>query len=135
MDWNKQDKYFEDIVDLCKVGEVRDSKREYFASKYQWLKENHPEYWVWDQDFQFGINFLDKLSTSNYNSILDVGCGSGQFCRLVKDANMCNIVNGTDIVDVVSVSRDNIEFNFEGCAQELPYKDNQFDVVTSFDVL
>ena len=40
-----------------------------------------------------------------------------------------------DVVNSVSVDRDDISFDFGYSAHELPYSDNQFDLVTSFDVL
>ncbi len=134
--WNSLDKYFEDRVNTLLTKSI-EYKRDYFASKYQWLKENHPEYWgnTLEWGYAFGIEFLDQLKIHNYKSILDVGCGSGAFCRLVKDQNVCDDVWGMDIVDNVLVSRDGITFDLGYSAHELPYEDNQFDAVTIFDVM
>ena len=70
-----------------------------------------------------------------YHVVADVGCGSGKFCRVVKDDGICDIVHGVDIVDSVIAPIEGIMFDFGYHAHMLPYGDNQFDVVTSFNVL
>ena len=111
------------------------SRRLYYESKHAWLRKYHPEYRSTSHDFQFGIGFLEQIKTSNFKSILDVGCGSGKFCRVVKDDGICDIVHGVDIVDSVIAPIEGIMFDFGYHAHMLPYGDNQFDVVTSFNVL
>lgn len=66
---------------------------------------------------------------SGAESLLDVGCGDGKFCRWAGDMLPGRVV-GMD-----SASR---TFGIErvmGCVQEMPFGDNTFDVVTAFDVL
>ncbi|MHA1469268.1 MAG: class I SAM-dependent methyltransferase [Candidatus Asgardarchaeia archaeon] len=58
-------------------------------------------------------------------SIIDVGCGSNKFCAMLKKTNIKSI--GIDcacpLADVISD------------ADNLPFHDNQFDLLTAFDVL
>lgn len=74
-------------------------------------------------------------TTLNPKTCLDVGCGSG---RLIKYLRWLGVqAYGTEI------SKDVLEFVLpsvrqyvkEGNILELPYKDNEFDLVTTFDVL
>jgi SAM-dependent methyltransferase len=64
--------------------------------------------------------------------ILELGCGNGERTRLFYDVS---IVTGVDIVDKVSNVRKR-KFNFFlADATALPFEDESFDAVVSFDVV
>jgi len=64
--------------------------------------------------------------------ILELGCGSGNRTKLFYDA--CEVA-GVDIVDKVSLERKS-KFNFFlADATALPFADESFDAVVSFDVV
>ena len=64
--------------------------------------------------------------------ILELGCGSGDRTKLFYDVGQ---VTGVDIVDKVSSERKN-KFNFFlADATALPFEDESFDAVVSFDVV
>jgi SAM-dependent methyltransferase len=67
-------------------------------------------------------------------SVLDVGCGSGTFCRLAADAGAA--VSGLDAsAPFVAIARERVpggEFQV-GDLQVLPYADDSFEVVTGFN--
>ena len=68
------------------------------------------------------------------SSVLDVGCGSGTFCRLAADAGAA--VSGIDASGPsVEIARERVpEGDFRvGDLQFLPYGDDRFDVVTGFN--
>jgi len=73
----------------------------------------------------------DEIKNLTENSrILDVGCGYGEYIKLYKDNGL--IANGIDI------DKEAVKQNKEGIfasAEEIPFKDNFFDVVSCIDVL
>ncbi len=84
--------------------------------------------------------FLDFVGTSDNESVLDVGCGTGNLTFAICDrANVqkaCGIDLSPDFIDrAVELNRDpKIEFRV-GDACELPYDDASFDRVLSQLVL
>ena len=84
----------------------------------------------WDEDF------ISRLPIRAGSKLLDVACGSGQFCILA--AKQGADVTGVDIATNLlaqarrSASEQDVQISFdEGDAEALPYADNSFDVVTS----
>ena len=66
-------------------------------------------------------------------SILEVGCGNGRLCKLLVE--MGYDVVGLDIVQG-PYERSGYEFHVHDlCAGTLPFKDKEFDVCLSFDVI
>ena len=70
-------------------------------------------------------------------SLVDVGCGGNLFCELIKGygIKLDKPIERVAGVDFASNSKkDGIEF-YQAFAHDLPFKDNEFDVLTSFDML
>ena len=66
-------------------------------------------------------------------SILEVGCGNGRLCKLLVE--MGYDVVGLDLVPGF-YDRSGYEFHVHNlCEGTLPFKDNEFDVCLSFDVI
>jgi SAM-dependent methyltransferase len=70
------------------------------------------------------------------NTVLDVGCGPGGFCRLTAETGATTV--GIDASHaLIEISRErapSARFNV-GDMQFLPYEDDTFDVVTAFNSL
>lgn len=70
------------------------------------------------------VNFLTKWSPK---SILDVGCGFNEFVKSVLEKSLCERAVGVDFAcpgaDIIAE------------ADALPFKNKEFDVVTSFDMM
>ncbi|OES46066.1 class I SAM-dependent methyltransferase [Domibacillus iocasae] len=68
--------------------------------------------------------------------LLDIGCGTGFIIDIAK--NLFTEVHGIDateeMIDKVKVDTDNITLH-HGIAEELPFKDNEFDVVTAYSFI
>lgn len=83
----------------------------------------------------WGENMLESLKQWKTNSLLDVGCGYGNFC----DAASLFVprVYGLDIASVATGNViDNPEVTyFDGEAKSLPLPDNGVEWITSFDCL
>ena len=69
-------------------------------------------------------------------SLLDLGCGSGEFCGLAA-ARGCT-VSGIDVAgELVEIARQKLpEADLRvGRVEQLPWPDDRFDVVTALNVL
>jgi SAM-dependent methyltransferase len=91
------------------------------------------------QEPQLGPLFEDAIrrtGISEGNTVLDVGCGPGGFCRLAADAGAA--VAGIDasqaLVEIACERVPSGRFDV-GDMQFLPYEDDTFDVVTAFNSL
>lgn len=113
--------------------------------------KGHSENYFGDyRDFWWNKAFLDltakRLEISKHSSLLDVGCGQGHWTRII--AQYLN--KNSDITAVDSDPRwysenlelqealQNLEMSFslkKGDAQDLPFEDNSFDLVTCQTVL
>ena len=81
--------------------------------------------------YEHALGSLDVRGGSN---VLDVGCGSGLFCRLAADAGA--EVTGIDAAaSLVEIARERVpEGDFRvGDLQFLPFTDGAFDAVTGFN--
>lgn len=83
----------------------------------------------------WGENMLETLKTWKIASLLDVGCGYGNFCDAA--ALFVPKVFGLDIASVAAGNViDNPEITYlDGEARELPLSDNAVEWITSFDCL
>ncbi|MGB4594827.1 MAG: class I SAM-dependent methyltransferase [Anaerolineaceae bacterium] len=79
----------------------------------------------------------DKFSLSDYNNILDVGCGTGALAAAFKDRGLQ--VTGIDTADkMLAQARKRpenagIEFMLASAIERLPFEDNHFDLsIASF---
>lgn len=75
---------------------------------------------------------LESISPDSYKEILDLACGDGYDANEYKKRNFT--VSGVDaskaMIDIAKNKYKNIPFKV-GLAENLPYKENSFDVVTS----
>jgi ubiquinone/menaquinone biosynthesis C-methylase UbiE len=82
---------------------------------------------------------LSKLQDKKYDSLLDIGCGSGIFLKEL--ANRCNNLNAIDTHRKMNLVKDmtlkeNIEANHvEASVMDLPYASETFDCIISVSVL
>ena len=83
------------------------------------------------------ILFFSRLNVAKNLKILEIGCGTGYFCNyLIKKGY--KQISGCDVAEsAIRFAKRNfssIEFSMIK-GDILPYKDNEFDVVLSFDVI
>jgi ubiquinone/menaquinone biosynthesis C-methylase UbiE/rubredoxin len=78
------------------------------------------------------FNVLKKHASSTSVKILDIGCATGGFLRFLESkgfVNLCGIDIIDDYVNIASkVQSDKVEFK-KGFADDIPYDNNQFDVI------
>lgn len=77
---------------------------------------------------------LNLLKLSSRDKVLDVGCGSGLFCRLAhkKGADVTGIDACSPLLEEAK-RRDSTINYIIGEMEELPFEDNYFDVVCAFN--
>lgn len=81
--------------------------------------------------FNYALTIIKKC---NYESVLDVGCGWGMFCRYVSNLNTVNRIHGIDVSDSIikraqSVGKnDDVKFS----CKPIDKVDEKFDLVTFF---
>ena len=95
-------------------------------SKYDYIY-THPNLYKTYGKSTHGRRAIPFLSKWDADSLVDIGCGHNLFKKEFIDSTSCKSVVGVDFscesADVISD------------AQELPFVDKQFDVLTSFDML
>ncbi len=77
---------------------------------------------------------LEALRIGPGSRVLDVGCGSGMFCRMATDVGA--VVSGYDATpELLEIARERTPAGdfYEGDIERLPWLDDSFDVVTGFD--
>jgi SAM-dependent methyltransferase len=82
-----------------------------------------------------GYNFvLNFLSMQPGAKLLDIGCGSGYFSKMAKDAgaSVTSIDATPELLAKAQKRVAGIDFNV-GEMEELPFEDNSFDVVCGFN--
>ena len=76
-----------------------------------------------------GEQAYDIVQDLKPSSLLDVGCGRGDFCKYIYD-NICQEVYGLDFASKPILEGPTW---FDGYAHKIPLQDKSVDVVTSFD--
>jgi ubiquinone/menaquinone biosynthesis C-methylase UbiE len=83
-----------------------------------------------------GKNIMSYILRIKPTSVLDIGCGFGNFCDSIEKSGV-EKVYGMDIASVKTgnvIDNPNIKF-IDGEAHQLPFEDNSIDIITSFDCL
>lgn len=107
------------------------------------------QYWDGDRKYGYGgynydgrwssvaQEFIHKYKLTNESSVLDIGCGKGFLLFEIKQILPGISVTGIDISEyAIQNSKSEIsQYLRVGDARELPYKDNQFDLVISHATL
>jgi len=79
-------------------------------------------------------HILGRVPTAEASSVLDVGCGSGRFCRIAADRGA--EVAGLDATEAfVAIARERVpEGDIRvGEMENLPWEEDRFDLVTGFN--
>ncbi len=76
---------------------------------------------------------LARLSGRGFRRALDVGCGEGRFCRLMRDLGIDPVgIDPTDALLRRARDRDPAGTYIPGRAEALPFADGAFDLVVSY---
>jgi len=106
----------------------------------KWWKEDEPLYLsnhFNKSRFEFFKNYVPNWKGIK---VLDIGCGGGLACEFL--ANLGADVSGIDLsLNSIKAAQEhakksNLQINYKcGVAENLPYDDNTFEIVSCFDVL
>ena len=119
-----------------------DEKRELERNKYENIyidKENHYKDHNDRRGYgrgNFGKNISNYILKLKPTSILDIGCGYGNFCNDMQQSGVENVY-GMDIASVKTgnvINNSHIKF-ITGEAHNIPFENNSIDIITSFDCL
>ena len=98
------------------------------APENNWL-ETEPGRYIFSQQEKLILELVSPLAGE---ALLDVGCGTGNYLRLFQQKNC--ILTGIDSSDTaLALARNKLGHRCElvrGNATDLPFSDNEFDVVT-----
>jgi ubiquinone/menaquinone biosynthesis C-methylase UbiE len=122
-----------EISDIEKLSQIYD--KDYFENGIATKKSNYVDY-TWERLGSYfqktAKHIVDKFAPS---SSLDVGCAKGFLVKALEDLGI--EAHGIDPSDYAfdEVPAEIIGRTVKGIAQDLPFKDNSYDVVTCFDVM
>lgn len=81
---------------------------------------------------------LDKVFASlpKGSKVLDIGCGTGHLTKMIKDKgyDVCGIEPSDKMYNHAVKNFPDIDFK-KGISSEVPYGDNEFDLIVAFEVL
>ena len=81
------------------------------------------------------FEYTQIIQPLTFNSVLDIGCGSGQLLKWIKHTRPHVQCHGVDISQV-ALNKVKIDIPLkQGRIQELPYPDDQFDLIICTHVL
>ena len=106
---------------------------EIYTYKEMYLNEEHHWWFAGTRNILFSI--MDKFVRKDKNiKILDIGCGTG---IVMKKLESYGEAFGIDISDeaILFCAKRGIKNIFKADAAKLPFENNNFDLITSFDVL
>jgi SAM-dependent methyltransferase len=79
--------------------------------------------------------FLSLLVEIKGKKVLDIGCGNGDFCKKLIDNNAVEVVGLDGSINMINAARKNCpQAKYIICdlmSEELPFKENYFDIVTA----
>jgi 2-polyprenyl-3-methyl-5-hydroxy-6-metoxy-1,4-benzoquinol methylase len=122
-----------ELTDIEKLSQIYD--RDYFENGVATKKSNYIDYsWARLGSYfqQTAKHIVDKFAPS---SSLDVGCAKGFLVKALADLGIDAYGIDPSEYALSEVDSDYCDKVRIGIAQSLPFPDNNFDVVTCFDVL
>ncbi len=119
---------------------MKNDLEQYNKQGSTWWNPNGPFYVLKSMNeprFQFFDKFISSWRDLN---VLDIGCGGGFTCEFIAKKGAA--VSGIDLSDVsietamIHAKESDLVIDYRGgTAENLPYEDDRFDVITCVDVL
>src|SRR5689334_20980747 len=109
--------------------------------------ENSAEAWInsmgergergdWGRQHVLDPVMLSRVSAGRFTNALDVGCGEGRFCRMLKAAGVAATgIDPTPALLETAQRRDPDGDYRSGRAEQLEFPDSNFDLVVSYITL
>ncbi len=102
-------------------------------SAHAWIAEM-AERGDFSREFVLDRPMLERVRAGTYASALDVGCGEGRFCRMVRAEGIVNVIGVDPTVALIAEARarDPLGDYRIGTAEALEFDDASFDLVVSY---
>lgn len=118
------------------MSKENDLQREYYAKTAKDYDEMH----LFEAEHEFALSVLSGLlSYYNIRSLLDVGAGTGRVIRYLKEEDsslsVCGIEPVEELRKIGHQAGMNPELLTDGNALNLPFEDDQWDLVCAFGIL
>ena len=107
------------------------------SDEYRKLAETEDRMWYFRALHRRRAHWLARLLPAGPARVLDAGCGTGGFIKVLRATNAAWQVNGVDLSPVacgLARERTGVEIT-EGSLTALPFADGAFDAITTGDVL
>jgi len=94
--------------------------------------------WLLQQAIEYGFRKRQRFITRHKKggSLLDIGCAAGTFILGMRDLKNWQVAGVELSEDVAAMARERYDLNvFSGTLENAAFEDEQFDVVTMWDVL
>jgi SAM-dependent methyltransferase len=102
------------------------------SSAQAWI-ESIGERGDWGREHVLDPVMLDRVGSGRFRSALDVGCGEGRFCRMLKAAGVATIgIDPTPQLIETARRRDPAGDYRSGRAEKLEFAGENFDLVVSY---
>jgi ubiquinone/menaquinone biosynthesis C-methylase UbiE len=102
------------------------------ASAAAWIKDQG-EMGDFGRRFVLDRPMIARVKASGARSALDVGCGEGRFCRMMKEIGLDTTgLDPTRALLDAAKTRDPAGVYVEGIGEALPFSDQSFDLVVSY---
>jgi SAM-dependent methyltransferase len=106
------------------------------AERWGPLWGSRPQDWAANEEQQTPTyaEAIRRVALSAWQSVLDVGCGSGVFLRLAADrgATVCGVDASAELVEIAQARVPEADVRV-GDMQFLPFENDRFDLVTGFN--
>lgn len=87
----------------------------------------------WTRTHVLDRPMLARIDAGTFHSALDVGCGEGRFCRMLRARGLSTIgIDPTEALIAAAGTRDPDGDYRIGAAEVLPFGDGAFDLVVSY---
>lgn len=116
--------------------DILEQSRRQEQSKYEWInnfKKENPRN-GYGSGFH-GRKAEELIKSLDLESVIDVGTGCGEFCKMCHDIGIKRIYGVDFAIDPKPTNKaDNIVY-IKAFAHSLPFEDKSVDAITSFDML